>query len=130
MEAKIKIFVTRFARVLVDLNIKKKQNLMSSTCVSASHDEDLLAMEYILQRSFVIMHTMSLCDLSPVESKALTYHGRVGSGRTAGRRGGAGYDGTPTEHFALGTSVPRTTLGIEGKYLERFSRSTNNRNPM
>ena len=43
-----------------------------------------------------------------VESKTRTYHGRVGSGRAAGRRGGAGQDGTPTGLFAQDTTVPRT----------------------
>ena len=35
-----------------------------------------------------------------VESKTRTYHGRVGSGRTAGWRGGVGQDWLPTELFA------------------------------
>ena len=48
----------------------------------------------------------------------------------AGRRGGAGQDGTPTEQFAHETSAPRTLQGIEDTSLERFSRSTNKRNPM
>ena len=51
-------------------------------------------------------------------------------GRTAGRRGGVGQDGTPTEQFAQETSIPRTLEGIEDKSPERFSRSTNKRNPM
>ena len=37
---------------------------------------------------------------SPVESKTQTYHGRVGSGRTVGRRGVVGQDWKPTELFA------------------------------
>ena len=36
----------------------------------------------------------------PVESKTRTYHGQVGSGRTAGWRGGVGQDWMPTELFA------------------------------
>ena len=65
----------------------------------------------------------------PVESNTRTYHGRVESGRTAGRRGGAGQNGTPTEHFAQLTSVPRTLQGIEDMSPERLRR-TNKRNPM
>ena len=65
-----------------------------------------------------------------VQSKTRTYYERVGSGRTAGRRGGAGQNGTPTEQFAQKTSVARTLQGIEYTSSERFSRSTNKRNPM
>ena len=67
---------------------------------------------------------------TPVESKTRTYHGRVGSGRTAGRRGGARQDGTPTEQFAQETSVPRTPQGVEDTSPERPPRSTNKQNPM
>ena len=56
-----------------------------------------------------------------VEFKTRKHHGRVGSGRTAGRRGGAGQDGTPTEQFAQETSVPRTPHGIEDTSFERLS---------
>ena len=66
----------------------------------------------------------------PVESKTRTYHGRVGSRRTAGRRGSAGQDGMPTEQFAQETSVPRTPQSIENTSPERLPRSTNKRNPM
>ena len=61
----------------------------------------------------------------PVDSKTRTYHERVGSGRTAGRRGGARQDETPTEQFAQETSVPRTPQGNEDTSPERLSRSTN-----
>ena len=64
-----------------------------------------------------------------VESKTRTYHGRVGSGRTAGRRGGAGQDWMPTDQNAQETSVPRTPQGIDATSPECFSRSTNKRNP-
>ena len=67
---------------------------------------------------------------TPVEPKTRTHHGRVGSGRTAGWRGGAGQDGTPTEQYAQGTSVPRTPQGIEETMPECRPRSTNKRNPM
>ena len=43
-----------------------------------------------------------------VGSKSRTYHGQVGSGPTAGRRGRVGQDWTPTKQFAQETSVPRT----------------------
>ena len=69
-------------------------------------------------------------ELKLVESKTRTYHGRFGSRRTAGRRGGAGQDGTPTEQFAQKTSVPHTLKSIEDTSLERLRRSTNKRNPM
>ena len=65
-----------------------------------------------------------------VESKTRTYHGRVESGRMAGRRGGAGQNGTPTEHFAQETSVPRTPQGIVDTSPERPPGRTNKRNPM
>ena len=48
-----------------------------------------------------------------VESKTRTYHGRVESGRTVVRQGGAEQDGTPTKHFAQETSVPHTSQDIE-----------------
>ena len=66
----------------------------------------------------------------PVESKTRTYHGRVGSGRPAKRPGGVGQDWVPTELFAQETKVHRTLQGIEETSLQRFSRSTNKRNPM
>ena len=75
------------------------------------------------QPSFSITQT-------PDDSKTRTYHGRVESGRTAGRRGGAGQDGTPTKRFAQETSVPRTLRGIENTSPERLSRRTNKGNPM
>ena len=65
-----------------------------------------------------------------VESKTRTYHGRVGSGRTAGWRGGVGQDWVPTELFAQETSLPRTHQSNEDKSPERLSRSTNKRNPI
>ena len=43
-----------------------------------------------------------------VESKTRTYHGLVGTGRTARRWDGVGQDWTPTEQFAQETSDPRT----------------------
>ena len=69
-------------------------------------------------------------EFLPIESKTRTYHGRVGSGRTAGWRGGVGQDWVPTEMFAQETSLPRTLQSIEETSLERLSRSTNKRNPM
>ena len=68
--------------------------------------------------------------IQPVESKTRTYHGRVGSGRPAGRPGGVGQDWVPTELFAQETKVPCTPQGIEKTLLERLSRSTSKRNPM
>ena len=65
---------------------------------------------------------------NPVESKTRTCNGRVGSGRTVGRRGGVRQDWTPTEHFAQETNVPRTLQGIEDTSPERLSRSTNKGN--
>ena len=59
------------------------------------------------------------CVIPSVESQTRTYHERIGSGRTAGRRGEAGQDGTPTEQFALETTVPRTSQGIEDMSPER-----------
>ena len=67
---------------------------------------------------------------APVESKSRTYHGRVGSVRTAGWRGGVGHDWVPTELFVHETSLARTLQSIEYTSLERLSRSTNKRNPM
>ena len=67
----------------------------------------------------------------PVESKTRTYHGRVEAlGGTAERPGGIGQDCVPTELFAQETQVPCTLQGIAETALERFSRSTNKRNPM
>ena len=37
-----------------------------------------------------------------------TYHGQVGSGRKAGRRGGVEQNRMPTKMFAQRTGVPRT----------------------
>ena len=51
--------------------------------------------------------------IRPVESKTRTYDGRVGSGRTAGRRGRVKQDWTPTEQFAQKTNVSRTLRSIE-----------------
>ena len=65
-----------------------------------------------------------------VESKTRTYHGRVGTERTARRRDGVGQNWTPTEQFAQETRIPRTLEGIEKILHELFSRSTNKRNPM
>ena len=65
-----------------------------------------------------------------VEYKTRIYHGRVGSGRTAGRPGGAGQYGTRTEQIAQGTSIPHTLQGIEETSPEYLSGSTNKRNPM
>ena len=83
------------------------------------------------QRLFVFVnpfHARHVREL--VESKTQTYHGRVASGRTAGRRSGTAQDGTPTERFAQETSVPRTPQGIEDTSPERPPRSTNKRNPI
>ena len=55
-----------------------------------------------------------LLSREPVESKTRTYHGRVGSGRAAARRGGVGQDWVLTELFAQETRDPRTFQGIEG----------------
>ena len=48
-----------------------------------------------------------------VESKTRTYHGQVGLGRMAGRRGGVEQDWVQKELFAQETSVPCTPQGIE-----------------
>ena len=81
--------------------------------------------------AYTYEHAWILFDCSkPVESKTRTYHGWVGSGRTAGRRGGAGQDRTPTEQFAKETSDSRTLHGIEETSLERLLRSTNKQNSM
>ena len=66
----------------------------------------------------------------PVNSKTQTYHGRVGSGRTARWRGGIGQDWLPTELFAQETSLPRTLHSIEDTSPENLPRRTNKRNPM
>ena len=58
--------------------------------------------------------------------KTRTYHGLVGSGRTAGWRGGVGQDWVPTEQFAQETSVLHTP-SIEETTPERISRGTNKR---
>ena len=63
-----------------------------------------------------------------VESKTWTYHGQVGSGHMAEWRGWVGQDWTPTELFALETSLPRTLQSIEDTS-PRLSRSTNKRQP-
>ena len=60
--------------------------------------------------------------------KTRTYHWRVGTERTAGRREGVGQDWAPTEQFAQETSVPRTVQGIVKVLRESLSRSTNKRN--
>ena len=78
-------------------------------------------------------HKTTLVDTqtnAPVDSKTRTYHGRVGSERTAGRPGGVGQNRTPTQYSAQETSAPRTLQGFANKSLERLSRSTNKRNPM
>ena len=53
------------------------------------------------------------CKTRPVESKTRTYHGRVGTERTAGRRGGVGQDWTPSEQSTQDLSIPKPghTLG-------------------
>ena len=63
----------------------------------------------------------------PLEFKTRTYHGRVGSRRTAGQRRGTWQGGTPTEQFAQKRSVTRILQGIEDTSPERFPRSTNKR---
>ena len=65
-----------------------------------------------------------------VESKTRTYHGRVGTERTAERRGEADQNWMPTEQSAQETSLLRTFQGIENISFERISRSTMKRNPM
>ena len=55
---------------------------------------------FALQSSWEIggaTNTLATLSPKPVESKTRTYLGRVGSGRTAGRRGGVGQDWMPTE---------------------------------
>ena len=64
-----------------------------------------------------------------VEYKTRTYHGLVGSGCTAGRRGGAEQDATPTKQFAEETSVPHNPQRIEDTSAERLPRSKKLRNP-
>ena len=46
-----------------------------------------------------------------VQNPDISRAGRVG--RTAGRRGGAGQDWTPTKQFAQKRSISRTLQGIE-----------------
>ena len=65
-----------------------------------------------------------------VESKTRTYLGRVGSGRTAGRRGGVGQDWVPTEVFTQETRDPLTPQGIDETSRVCLPRSTGKRNPM
>ena len=65
-----------------------------------------------------------------VESKTLTYYGRVGSGSPAERPGGVGQDWVPTKLFAQETKVHRTFQSIEETPLQHISRSTNKRNPI
>ena len=60
-----------------------------------------------------------------VESKTRTYLGRVGSGRTAGWRGGVGQDWVPTELFAQETSLPRTFQSIANTSSECLFRCGN-----
>ena len=81
-------------------------------------------------RSVTIYSYFRTCLLASVESKTRAYHGRVESGRAAGRRGGFGEDWVPTELFSQETRVPRTLQSIEDTSLERLSRSTNKRNSM
>ena len=64
-----------------------------------------------------------------VESKTRTYHGRVGSRRTAAWRGEVGQNWTPTEQSAQETSLPRTLQSIE-ETSSRLPRSTNKQNSM
>ena len=59
-----------------------------------------------------------------VEFKTRTYHGRFGSGRTAGRQSGVGGNLALTELVAQKTRVARSFQGIEETTLERLSRST------
>ena len=65
-----------------------------------------------------------------VESKTRTYHGGVGSGRTAGWRGGVGQDWMPRELFAQETSLPRPFQSIADTAPERHPRRTDKRNPI
>ena len=54
--------------------------------------------------------------------KTRTYHGGCQSGRrTAGRRGGAGQDGTLTKQFAKETTVPHTLQSFETPVLILFA---------
>ena len=62
--------------------------------------------------------------LVPVESKIRTYHGRVWSERPAERPGGGGSGIRP------GNESPPPLQGTEKMSPQRFSRSTNRRNPM
>ena len=68
-----------------------------------------------VQRAVNKPHHIKTLRTLPVESTTRTYHGRVGSGRPAGQRGGAGQGGTPTEQFAQETSGPRAFQGMDDK---------------
>ena len=59
-----------------------------------------------------------------IQNPSIARAGRVGR-CTAGRRGWAGQDGTPTDRSAKETTVPRTFQGIEGNCPERLFGSTN-----
>ena len=61
----------------------------------------------------------------PVESKTLTFHGRVGLEHPAKPPGGVG-----TKLFAQETNVPRTYQCIEETAFQRLCRSTKKRNLM
>ena len=68
---------------------------MTSHRITSHHTMTL----YTTSHHITLHHMMSLYT-TPVESRTRTHHRRVGSGRTARWRGGAGQDWMPTKQFA------------------------------
>ena len=59
--------------------------------------------------------------VAPVESKTHTYHGHVGSRRTAGRRGGVGQDWMPTEQFSPEARISESLCQPMEEHNERLT---------
>ena len=79
-----------------------------------------ISAEYSKVLKEVTHSTAAYSIFSDVESETRTYHGRVGSGRKAGWRGGVGQDWMPTKLSAQGASLPRTFQSIADKSPERL----------
>ena len=75
---------------------------------------------YTLLPSLYPRLDFTIIEHVPVESKTRTYHGRVGSERTAGWRGGVEQDQMPSELFAWEKSVPRNLRSIAERRLNDF----------
>ena len=91
-------------------------------------DPPVVCPGFRIDRLYVCIYLKMYLSNPPLDPKTRTYYGRVGSGRTAGRRGEDGQDGTLTEQFVKETSASYSLKNQKTR--GRLLRSTDKRNPM